>query len=325
MEPPLKSSQSDAAAQSPFKSIAILGAGALGLYYGGRLAQAGSTVHFIVRGDYATLRSSGLMLREGDSATRIFPISAHTSPESVGAVDLVLITLKTVANASLKRLLPPLLHERTVVVTLQNGLGNEDLLATMIPANRVYGGLCFIANMRTAPGEVTCLHRGSITFGAFRRRADYHANMIGELFQRAGVENHVVDRLDEARWRKLVWNIPFNGLSIAAGGIATDVICASSTLTAEVHALMTEVRAAAGALGYEIPQEFAQKQYDVTPPMGPYRPSSLIDYLAKREVEVEPIWGEPLRQAQTAGVAVPRMALLYALIKQLVEANAPLD
>lgn len=306
----------------PFTRIAILGAGALGLYYGGRLALAGSEVHFVVRGDYATIKSSGIVLREGTEVTRVFPAHVHTAPESIGPVDLVLITLKTTANGELSRLLPPLLHERTRVATLQNGLGNEDLLARLVPPDNVCGGLCFIATTREAPGEVRCFQRGFLTLGAYRRAADARTRALGTLFQRAGIDGRVVDDLENARWRKLVWNIPFNGLGIAAGGVATDVICASPALRAEVHALMTEVRAAAGALGHVIPQEFAQKQYDMTPPMGPYHPSSVVDYLAKRAVEVEPIWGEPLRQAQAAGVAVPRMALLYALIRQLVEANA---
>lgn len=305
-----------------FPRIAILGAGALGLYYGGRLALAGNEVHFVARGDHAAIASAGIILHEGSGESRLHPVHVHTTPEAIGPVDLVLITLKTTANGELGRLLPPLVSGRTLVVTLQNGLGNEDLLARLVPPGNVGGGLCFIATMRTAPGEVRCFQRGSITLGAYRRPAGTRTRALGSLFQHAGIDARVVDDLENARWRKLVWNVPFNGLSIAAGGITTDVICASPTLTAEVQALMAEIREAAAALGHEIPEEFARKQYDVTPPMGPYRPSSLVDYLEKRPVEVEPIWGEPLRRAQAAGVRVPRMALLYALLKQLVGANA---
>lgn len=317
MEEFIAGKRDGAADGHPFRRIAILGAGALGLYYGGRLAQSGREVHFVVRSDFAAMRASGLVLREGDGVEKIFPVNVHASPGDVGPVDLVLITLKTVANGELSRLLPPLLQEQTVVVTLQNGLGNETLLARLLPAGKVYGGLCFIANMRTAPGEVTCRHRGSITFGAHRRPADACAHRIGDLFRQAGIENRVVDRLDEARWMKLVWNIPFNGLSIAAGGVSTDVICASAELSEEVRALMEEVRSAAAALGYSISARFAREQFDVTPPMGAYFPSSVVDFLEKRPIEVESIWGEPLRLAQAAGANVPRLAMLYALIKQL--------
>ena len=111
--------------------------------------------------------------------------------------------------------------------------------------------------------------------------------------------------------------MPFNGLTIAAGGVPTDAICGDDRLMAEARALMEEIVAAARAEGVSIPESFVQGQLDVTPPMGPYKPSSLVDYLAGQEVEVEPIWGEPLRRARTAGVSTPRLTLLYALLRQL--------
>jgi len=122
----------------------------------------------------------------------------------------------------------------------------------------------------------------------------------------------VVEHLDEARWRKLVWNIPFNGLAIAAGGLTTDRICADPRLATRVRELMAEVQRAAAAFGHVIADEFLQRQFEVTPAMGAYQPSSLVDFRAGREVEVEAIWGEPLRRAQRAGVAMPALAALYA-------------
>ena len=125
------------------------------------------------------------------------------------------------------------------------------------------------------------------------------------------------DNLAELQWKKLVWNVPFNGLSIAAGGITTDLILASAELEALVRLLMTEVIEAAAVLGHQIPRTLIEKQIASTRPMGAYRPSSLIDYLEGREVEVEAIWGEPLRRARQAGAAVPRLEMLYALLKRL--------
>jgi 2-dehydropantoate 2-reductase len=140
---------------------------------------------------------------------------------------------------------------------------------------------------------------------------------VAELFTRAGVRCQVNDRLAWLRWKKLVWNVPFNGLSIAAGGVTTDQILAEPALEAEVRALMQEIIGAAGRLGFDIPVSFIDQQIEHTRPMGPYKPSSLIDYLAGRAVEVESIWGEPLRRAQAAGAAVPKLALLYALLVRL--------
>jgi 2-dehydropantoate 2-reductase len=245
------------------------------------------------------------------------PVAAFGSAEEIGPVDLVIVTLKTTANGEFARLLPPLLGPRTVIFTLQNGLGSDGQLAALFGAERVMGGLAFIAATRTAPGEVTCYHPGSISLGEFGRPPQDRTRALAEQFEAAGVKTRVVDDLAEARWHKLVWNIPFNGLAIAAGGIATDRLCAVPRLAEEVRALMHEVQSAASRLGFVIPDKFLRQQFDVTPPMGAYRPSSLVDFLAGREVEVEAIWGEPLRRAQAAGAHVPRLEKLYASLKKL--------
>src|SRR5262249_22074486 len=157
---------------------------------------------------------------------------------------------------------------------------------------------------------VKCYHPGSIALGEFGRAPLARTRALVAQFEAAGVTTRVVENVLEARWRQLVWNIPFNGLAVAHGGTAHP-LCAHPALAAEVRALMNEVQLAAGRFGFAIPDEFLCQQFDVTPPMGPYQPSSLIDFLAGREVEVETIWGEPLRRAQSAGANVPRLEKLY--------------
>jgi 2-dehydropantoate 2-reductase len=296
-------------------SFAIVGAGAIGLNYGVRLALAGADVRFLVRGDPAPLRAQGLRVVEKTRTLGLRPAAVFSQPEEIGPVDVVLVALKTTGNAELSRLLPPLVGPGTVVVTLQNGLGNEEWLAGIVGAERVLGGICFIASTRTGPGEVTCYHPGSITLGEHGRPAAERTRALAATFTAAGVKCSVVDSLAEARWRKLVWNVPFNGLAIAAGGITTDRILADPALAAEVRALMDEIAVGAARFGHVIPEKFIQGQIDVTRPMGPYQPSSLVDFLAGRAVEVEAIWGEPLRRAQAAGAVMPRLAQLYVRLK----------
>jgi 2-dehydropantoate 2-reductase len=294
-----------------FSSFAIIGAGAIGLNYGVRLALAGADVRFLVRGEPAPLREGGLRVVEKARTLELRPAQVFARPEEIGPVDVVLVALKTTANAELPRLLPPLVAPDTLVVTLQNGLGNEEHLAGMVGAERVLGGICFVASTRTGPGEVTCYHPGAITLGEHGRPATARTRALAAAFSTAGMKCTAVDHLAEARWRKLVWNVPFNGLAIAAGGLTTDRLLADPALAAEVRALMDEIAAGAARLGYEVPESFIQRQLDATPPMGPYQPSSLVDFLAGRAVEIEAIWGEPLRRAQAAGAAMPRLAALY--------------
>jgi len=305
-----------------FKKIAIVGSGAIGIFYGMRLALAGAEVRFLLHRDLAAVRERGsLILRTEGGTTELRPAPVFGSTAEIGPVDLVIVTLKSTGNAELPRLLPPLLGRHTAILTLQNGLGSDEMLARLFGPERILGGLAYIASTRTGPGEVTCYQSEAITLGEFGRRPAARTRELAEQFTQAGVPTGIAENLEQARWEKLIWNVPFNGLAIAAGGVATDVLCADPRLRAEVRHLMREIQAAAARLGHILTDDFLQKRYDITPPMGAYRPSSLVDYLAGREVEIEPIWGEPLRRGEAAGAALPRLSLLYALIGRLVAAR----
>jgi 2-dehydropantoate 2-reductase len=304
--------------------IAIVGSGAIGSYYGCRLANVGADVRFLLRSDLEAVRASGrlhVQLPKGQEIVIASP-KVYATPEEIGPCDLVIVALKTTANGVFEKLIRPLLKDDTMLLTLQNGLGSDEQLASLFGAERVLGGLCFICVNRTAPGEILCIEPGALAFGEFGRPISERLRKIVALFEGSGVKCSAGDNLAELRWKKLVWNVPFNGLAIAAGGITTDKILASAELENQVRALMTEVIEAAAKFGYVIPQTFIEKQISSTRPMGPYRPSSLIDYLDGREVEVESIWGEPLRRAKKSGADVPRLEMLYALLKRLTDRSA---
>jgi 2-dehydropantoate 2-reductase len=175
--------------------------------------------------------------------------------------------------------------------------------------------------VREAPGEIRIFTPGYVTLSEYGRPVSERVRRLVTLFQRAGVKCEAVENLAEARWRKLVWNIPFNGLTIAAGGVPTDRILATPELEREARALIDEVIAAAAKFGHVIPADFIEQQFAHTRRMGAYQPSSLVDYLTGREVEVEAIWGEPLRRAQVAGATLPHLEKLYTRLKQLTAAR----
>jgi 2-dehydropantoate 2-reductase len=162
-----------------------------------------------------------------------------------------------------------------------------------------------------------------MTLSEFNRPAGDRLHALVALFQTAGVDCRPLENLAEARWRKLIWNVPFNGLAIARGGITTDRILGDPAIATEVRPLMDEVAVAGRALGFDVPEKFIQAQLNVTPPLGAYAPSSLVDFLAGREVEVDAIWGEPLRRAQAAGLAMPRLAALYVQLRALCATRVP--
>ncbi len=306
---------------SVYQRIAVVGAGAIGGYYGALLARGGAEVTFLLRRDLAHVRTHGLRIKQppaGDFLLR--PARAAGSTAEIGPVDLVIVGLKATANEDLRQLLPPLLDGRTAILLLQNGLGGDEFLARHFGAGRVIGGLCFICLNRTASGEITCTLPGYLALGEFAGPPTDRLRGLAARFSAVGVKTIIAGNLAEARWQKLVWNVPFNGLAITAGGVTTDIIMADPALRAEAHALMDEIAAAAARLGYTVPAGFIRQQLDHTAVMGPYRPSSLIDWQEGRAVEVEAIWGEPLRRARAARVAMPHLERLYSRLKAAMSA-----
>lgn len=306
----------------PNYKIAVVGSGAVGCYYGGRLANRGFNVHFLMRRDLEAVRKNGLQVRSPDGNFHLAKVNAFGSTGEIGPVDLVLISLKTTANGDLEKLIPPLLHENTALMTLQNGFGNEAFLAERFGPERVMGALCFVCLNRVAHGVVEHYGHGTISIGEYGRFSQGRTRQIVEAFCESGINARLVDDLENERWRKLVWNVPFNGLAIAAGKATTDEILFDEGLRSLARKLMDEVIDAAGREGHHIPAEFAEEQINRTYNMGAYKPSSLIDYAEGREVEVESIWGEPYRRGIRAGGEMPRLEMLYFLLKRLTSRAA---
>jgi 2-dehydropantoate 2-reductase len=297
--------------------IAVVGTGAIGGFYGGKLARGGRDVHFLLRSGFAKIKRAGIRIRGKKENFHIARVQGYKAADAIGPCDLVLIALKATNNEALLQLLPPLLHQQTILLTLQNGLGNEDFLAQHFGADRVMGGLCFICLNRISPGLIEHLDYGHLTIGEFSGPPKLRTRAVVREFQQSSVVCRVVDNLMQERWRKLVWNIPFNGLTIAAGGITTEDILRDDSLHPAALALMNEVSEGAKSCGYSLPGDVAVEYIKRTETMGAYKPSTLLDFEAGRALEVEAIWGEPLRRAQASGTAMPRLEQLYALLKSL--------
>lgn len=294
--------------------MAIVGAGAVGSYYGCRMAQAGYDVRFLLRSDFEVVQREGFKLESVDGAFVVESPHVFDSPERIGPVDLVVLAWKATANENAEAVISPLLHEGSRILTLQNGLGNVELLEGLFGKGRVLGGLCFVCINRLSAGKIVHSGGGMVTIG--EPGETEVLEKMPELFGEQ-VDIRTTDNLARAQWRKLVWNVPFNGLCVTEGGIDTEELLTRPGKEQEVLELMKEVQSAAWALGHEISDHFLKRQIETTRPMGPYKPSSMIDYVNGLPLEVEAIWGEPVRQAEAAGVEIPRMRGLYEKIMKL--------
>ncbi len=297
------------------QSIAVVGSGAVGTYYGGRLAAGGEDLRFLMRSGRQEVGERGLHVESVAGGFVVERPRLFATAEEIGPVDLVVVAWKATSNHHFGEVLPPLLHDRTAILTLQNGLGNTERLAELFGAERVLGGLCFVCINRLGPGHIRHTAKGLVTLGEFAGGESARVRGLEQRFTAAGIECRVVDDLAAAQWAKLVWNVPFNGLCIAAGGITTRELLAQEGGEGEVRALMEEVIAGA-AVGLRVPRDMIDPQIESTYAMGAYRPSSMIDFVEGREVEVEAIWEEPLQRARGAGADLPHWERLLARIKR---------
>jgi len=297
--------------------IAIVGAGALGLFYGALLQKSGQEVHFLLRRDYAAVKAKGLQVFSVNGDFQLPQVNAWQKPEEIGPVDLVLVGLKTFANSSYSAMIGPLLAEGTEILTLQNGLGNEDALARLFGAERVLGGVAFLCSNRGEPGQVHHLAAGRIIVGEYEALDHARVERLAAMFVNAGVECRATDDLKRARWEKLVWNIPFNGLCALLQQPVNRLLAVTATRTL-VKELMLEVIAAANLQGLKKPlvAGYADSMLQFTDNMGVYKPSMQIDREEGRELELEAIFRIPLQYGKGKGAAMPRVEMLATLLEQ---------
>ena len=315
--------------------IAILGCGAVGSYYGARLCQTGHEVHFLLRSDYQAVSRDGVHIQSVEGDFHVRPLCAR-HPAEIGLAGMVLIGLKTTANPVLKELLPPLAGPDTAVLTLQNGLGNEALIASIIGPEKTMGGLCFVCLNRVAPGRIHHIAHGRVVLGEYGRPSQTRTHQIAGLIGQSGVSCAVSENLEQTHWEKLVWNIPFNGLGVASCAgleavlrgridpgrkpepcLTTDRLLADPRWAGLARELMMETIRAAQALGLAVPGSEAGRNIALTARMGPYKASTLLDYERGQALELEALFLAPLEAARRAGVATPRLAALCAVLRQL--------
>ena len=298
--------------------IVIVGCGAVGLFYGAKLALSGQDVHFLMRQDFDKVSKYGIKIESGSGATEYLKNpSIYRDALEIGPCDLIIVAIKSTDNKALESLIPTLIKKETAIMTLQNGLGNEEFIAKKFGSHRVLGGLCFVCLNRVSKGIVRHIAQGTISCGEFTGLPLPRTHDVALMFKSAGIPFIVAESLIEQRWKKLVWNIPFNGISISEGGVDTSVILNDESLLFLVEALMREVIQVANKLGYNLSDSLIDHNIKETESMGPYRPSSMIDFMEGRPVEVEAIWGNPVRVGRSVGVEIPRMETLYDSIKSL--------
>ncbi|CAJ1960927.1 unnamed protein product [Cylindrotheca closterium] len=326
-------------------SVAVVGVGAVGGYYGARLWDCGAyDVKFHMRGDnFSQCKKNGLDVKSvhGDIHIPSDQLQAYTDTSEIGKVDWVVVALKSTSLNAIPSLVSPLLDpERTRIIVIMNGLIENDLIKMLKEfhgenvddeelnfCKALYGGMALLCSNRVAPGSIEHSFASLLSYGVAAHSADTTVKESLDNCQEfwkpvKNVETRLELSLLGGRWRKNVWNLPFNGISVAMGGITVDKVVEDEGLRKLAYEVMDETIAIANAElekhGYDsslfLGDEDKEKMFDLSDNMGPYKTSTMIDLTERRPMEVQYLFQEPLKRARSLGVDVPHLETIVAQI-----------
>lgn len=301
---------------SQIHSVAVIGAGAVGAFYGSKLQRHGLSVqyHSATMAKTTELRVTSIW---GDYR---LPIEAFAEPSQMEPADLVIVSLKALPTVDTVQLVSPVVKKDSVVLLLQNGINQEENLSRQLSRMKlrpvILGGLAFACINRLSPSHIHHLDYGLVNLGALKPERAQEARSIVTLFQSAGIECQHVPDLRRARWEKLLWNTAYNTLSVLLH-TNTDPIVRFPPTTDLSLRIMTEVQAVAAAEGVRLTGAQIKGMLAKTQNMKPYKTSMLLDYEAGRPLEVEAIVGEVVRMARKYHVPVPHLTMAYDLLRFL--------
>ena len=298
----------------------VIGTGAIGGYYGAKLAYAGQEVHFLLRSDYEYVKQHGLQVDSCNGSFHLTDVNAYQHTADMPQCDVVLVCLKSVNNSKLQSLLPPLLHSHTLVVLIQNGIGVEEDVQKMFPDVQLAAGLAFICSAKTKPGIVNHQCYGSINLANYSCHDEELMQTVVDEFRAANIETGLVE-YHEARWKKAVWNMPFNGMTVALH-TQTDQLLKNKATRQLIREQMMEVVNAAQHLGVKnLDETFVDKMIETTDAMTPYSPSMRLDYDFHRKMEIYYLYTRPIEIAREAGFRMQKLEMLEAELRFLEDAQ----
>lgn len=298
----------------------IVGTGALGGFYGGLLAKSGQEVHFLLRSDFEFVNQNGLKVDSILGNFTLPEINAYRQAEDMPVCDVVLVCLKTTNNHRLAELIRPLLHANSMIVLIQNGLGLEEDLSIHFPGTPIAGGLAFVCAQKVEPGYIQHLDFGKLVLAPLNSGDSTLLNQVVSDFKQSGIVSEFMADLKFARWQKLVWNVPFNGLTVALN-TTTDRLVIQENSRKLVHELMLEVIGAANSCGVPLKDNLAEQMIDMTLKMKPYAPSMKLDYDFGRPLEIDAIYSRPIKEALLCGYAMPKVSVLENQLRFLQAEN----
>ncbi|MCF6175068.1 MAG: 2-dehydropantoate 2-reductase [Victivallaceae bacterium] len=295
--------------------ILVVGAGGVGAYFGGRLAQAGARVSVVCRSDYLAVKSNGFAITSINGNFNFIPENVFNCVEDYrGTADFVIVAVKALPEVDVVKLITPVVKAGTSIVLLQNGIDIEPALHEAFPDNELISAIAYIGVFREGQGRIYHQGSGRIKLGVYPQGISDKLTILGELFKQAGVDCELTVDIVEKRWEKLLWNVPFNAISVLAGKLDTKQIMDNPYLVELAENVMRDVVNTAIACGVPLEVELIKWNIDYTKNFPPYKTSMLLDYEHQRQMEIDVIIGNVIRLAKQHDIAVPYVEALFALL-----------
>ncbi len=298
---------------------AVIGTGAMGGLFGGMLAHAGFDVHFLFRSDYKDVKENGFTVKSILGDFTLKNVNAYNSTDDMPKCDVILVCMKTIYEDRIPALIKPILKPDSFVILIQNGINMEKFVSEQLPESvGMAGGMVMASVTKTAPGEITHTNFGTITVALYRGNDDILKAFCNDINTTGLKAVHSTDYITE-RWRKLVWNMPFNGLSVALDATTKDIMSNPESRKL-AYDIMLEVVKAAQANGAKLTTAYADEMMTATDGMVPYKPSMYVDYARKKPMEIKYIYTEVINSAKSKGVDTPNIEALEKKLKS-IESN----
>ncbi len=297
--------------------IAILGTGGVGGYFGARLAQGGSDVHFVARGAHMqAMQNTGLRVNSPLGDMLIKPVKVTSDAASIGPVDVVLIAVKMWDTESAARSLRPLIGTDTAVISLQNGVEKDEILSRHVDRQHILGGICYIAASIGAPGLIE--HAGKmarITFGELDRRRSTRAEAFFGALQESGIMAQLSEDIQREIWEKFVFLV---GLSASTALIRLPIgpIRSDADTRALLLDTMNETVRVGIAKGIALDPQYAAKGLELCDAVPDTMMSSMqVDLSRGNRLELDWLTGAVVRFGKELGVPTPVNRVAYAALK----------
>ncbi len=297
-------------------NILIIGTGAIGGFYGGKLSQAGAKVSTVCRSDFETVLSDGIKVKSilGDFTYKPHKV-VKKATDFDEKLDYVIVATKVLPNIDVIPDIKKVISKDTAIVLLQNGINIEKPYIEAFPENEIISGLAFICSSKIGAGSIDHQDFGRLVIGKFPNGNSDKTQLLGKLFNESSIECEVTDDASKARWVKLIWNAPFNPFSVIGGEINTAEMVNGNDNENLVRSIMKEVIDLANVNGVDLAPELVNINIAYTKSMKPYEPSMLLDFKAKRPMEVEAILGNTVRIANEINFPIPHIETFYAILK----------